>query len=61
MFKSELGSNNTTIVVQESSREGDNGYVLTVSISSFANAWFLDSRASYHMTYNCDWFCTFEE
>ncbi|XP_023746148.1 uncharacterized protein LOC111894303 [Lactuca sativa] len=46
---------------QEIFDEGDDGDVLTVCTSSSADAWVLDSGASYHMTYNCDWVDSFKE
>ncbi|RVW85315.1 Retrovirus-related Pol polyprotein from transposon TNT 1-94 [Vitis vinifera] len=39
---------------QDSSDEGEGGDVLTVSTSSFAESWILDTGASYHMAYSRD-------
>ncbi|RVW55028.1 Retrovirus-related Pol polyprotein from transposon TNT 1-94 [Vitis vinifera] len=46
---------------QDSSDEGEGGDVLTVSTSSSAKSWILDTGASYHMTYSRDLFTTFKE
>ena len=48
-------------MVQKSSNEGDNSDVLIVCTSIYVDAWVLDSGASYHMTYTCDWFDSFKE
>ncbi|RVW35322.1 Retrovirus-related Pol polyprotein from transposon TNT 1-94 [Vitis vinifera] len=46
---------------QDSSDEGEGGDVLTVSTSSSAESWILDTGASYHMAYSRDLFTTFKE
>ncbi|RVW79759.1 Retrovirus-related Pol polyprotein from transposon TNT 1-94 [Vitis vinifera] len=46
---------------QDSSDEGKGGDVLTVSTSSSAESWILDTGASYHMAYSRDLFTTFKE
>ncbi|RVW66143.1 Retrovirus-related Pol polyprotein from transposon TNT 1-94 [Vitis vinifera] len=46
---------------QDSSDEGEGGDVLTVSTSSSAELWILDTGASYHMAYSQDLFTTFKE
>lgn len=43
-------NNNNVVVVQESFDKRDDGDVLTVYTNSYADAWILDSGASYHMT-----------
>ncbi len=48
-------------VVQDSSDEGDGGDVLTVSTSSSANTWVMDTGASYHMTFTKELFTSFKE
>ncbi|KAL6340624.1 hypothetical protein AAG906_010532 [Vitis piasezkii] len=60
--------NSTKVVVaqkdsekQDSSDEGEGGDVLTVSTSSSAESWILDTGASYHMAYSRDLFTTFKE
>ena len=54
-------SNNNIDVVQGNYDEGDDGEVLAVCTSSSADAWVLDSRASYHTTCNSNWFDSFKE
>ena len=54
-------SNNNVVVLHGNFDEGDDGEVLTVCRYSSTNAWVLDSRASYHMTSNHNWFNSFKE
>ncbi|KAI4379947.1 hypothetical protein MLD38_006183 [Melastoma candidum] len=50
-------------VVRESSDEGEyeGSDVLTVATSSLTDTWIMDSGASYHMTFNKDWFNSFKK
>ena len=49
------------ILKTSSSDEGEGGDVLTVSTTSSAETWVLDTGASYHMTYSRELFITFKE
>nr|KYP46866.1 Retrovirus-related Pol polyprotein from transposon TNT 1-94 [Cajanus cajan] len=67
-LKKDRNSNASVAVVRssatvsgESSDEGDGGDVLTVSTTSFADTWVMDTRASYHMTFNEKLFNSFKE
>ena len=46
-------------IVQESSDEAEGDDVLTVTVSSSEDGWILDTRDSYHMTSNKNWFSFF--
>ncbi|KAI4311141.1 hypothetical protein MLD38_036060 [Melastoma candidum] len=50
-------------IVRESSDEGEyeGSDVLTVATSSLTDTWITDSGASYHMTFNKDWFTSFKK
>ncbi|KAI4340978.1 hypothetical protein MLD38_025761 [Melastoma candidum] len=50
-------------VVRESSDEGEyeGSDVLTIATSSLTDTWIMDSGASYHMTFNKDWFNSFKK
>lgn len=60
-FKSEPRNNNTFFVVYESSNEWVDGDVMIVCTSSSTDAWILESRTSYHMKFNLDWFDSFKQ
>nr|KYP63829.1 Retrovirus-related Pol polyprotein from transposon TNT 1-94 [Cajanus cajan] len=67
-LKKDRNSNASEAVVRssatvsgESSDEGDDGDVLTVSTTGFANTWVMDTGASYHMTFNKKLFNSFKE
>ena len=66
--KKESNSNASAAVVQDSSEvsqhssdEGESSDVLTVSTSSSANTWVMDTGASYHMTFSKNLFTSFKE
>ena len=52
---------NNSKVNQESSDEGESSEVLIVITSSIVDNWFLDTRATYHMTFSRKLFTSFKE
>ncbi|KAI4328696.1 hypothetical protein L6164_021031 [Bauhinia variegata] len=61
--KKESDGKASASVVQESSDEGDfeGSDVLTVVTTNALDTWMMDSGASYHMTFNKNWFHSFKE
>ncbi|KAJ1427517.1 Zinc finger, CCHC-type [Sesbania bispinosa] len=67
-LKKDKNSNAATVVVRssatvsgESSNEEDGKDVLTVSTTGSDDTWFMDTGASYHMTFNRELFSSFKE
>nr|KYP51251.1 Retrovirus-related Pol polyprotein from transposon TNT 1-94 [Cajanus cajan] len=67
-LKKDRNSNVSAAVVRssatvsgESLDEGDVGDVLTINTNGFADTWVMDTRASYHMTFNRKLFNSFKE
>lgn len=57
----ESSNSNTIVMVQESFDEDDEDVVLIICTTSSTDAWIFESGASFHMTYNLDWFDSFKK